>query len=125
MIFVATLGSFRKQRRHLPKNDARYLWTNHAIRKMAFYRLSQGRIRRVLRNPARIEEGVAPGTVAAMQTDGSGAKSREIWVMYQEVGKKRRIITAWRYPGKSPIRKKIPIPQDIVEELEREGIIGE
>ena len=30
---------------------------------------------------------------------------------------KKVIITAWRYPGKSPIREAIPIPNDILEEL--------
>ena len=37
--------------------------------------------------------------------------------MYQKVGRKKRIITAWRYPGKSPLREVIPIPDDIREEL--------
>ena len=119
------LGSVRTHlnKRHTPKNDAHLVWTHHAIRKMAFYRLSEGRIRRVLRNPARTEEGIAPGTVAMMQTEKSSIKPREIWVMYQAVGKKKRIITAWRYPGKSPIRKAVPIPADILEEIEREGIL--
>ena len=31
--------------------------------------------------------------------------------------RKKVIITAWRYPGVSPIREAIPIPNDILEEL--------
>jgi hypothetical protein len=31
---------------------------------------------------------------------------------------KIRIISAWRYPGASPVGKKIPIPEDILQELE-------
>jgi hypothetical protein len=71
----------------------------------------------------------------------SSKYSYEIWVMYQiikskisakggsasggknisDVGKKI-IITAWKYPGKSPVKGNIPIPPDILEELE--GIIN-
>ena len=58
----------------------------------------------------------------------------EIWVMYalrqaqgkhkgavnlmeNLLGKKKVVITAWRYPGKSPIREAIPIPENILAEL--------
>ena len=86
-------------------------WTLHAQQKMRFYKLSQGRVRSVLNSPKRIEEGVAPKTVAMMQpasiTSGSmrrGATgqekwSHEIWVMVQDAGTKRKVISAWRYPG--------------------------
>jgi len=33
------------------------------------------------------------------------------------------IITAWRYPGVSPVRDQIPIPRDIIEELRAEGVL--
>ncbi len=69
----------------------------------------------------------------------------EIWVMYQvlqeakskgQIAKssaqkipssvllalgglpRKRIISAWRYPGESPIGKPIPIPDEILQELE-------
>ena len=42
-------------------------WTHHARAKMNFYKLSESRVRRVLNYPKRIEEGVAPKTVAMMQ----------------------------------------------------------
>ncbi len=42
-------------------------WTHHALAKMNFYKLSKPRVLRVLHSPKRIEEGVAPKTVAMMQ----------------------------------------------------------
>ena len=33
------------------------------------------------------------------------------------------IISAWRYPGISPIKDEIPIPADIIRELKEEGVI--
>ncbi|OGY99582.1 MAG: hypothetical protein A2945_02970 [Candidatus Liptonbacteria bacterium RIFCSPLOWO2_01_FULL_52_25] len=42
-------------------------WTFHARNKMRFYRLSEQRVRQVLHAPKRVEEGVAPKTVAMMQ----------------------------------------------------------
>ena len=119
-----------------PKNDEKYFWTNHVGRKMMFYGLSADRIKRVMRSPKRSEKGVAEGTIAVMCPVGvpaSGGHNKnklwksEIWVMYQapsKRGKGRKIvITAWRYPGVSPIRDEIPIPIDILEELKREKLI--
>ncbi len=113
-----------------PKNDAKYHWTNHVVRKMAQYGLSADRVKRVIRAPTRMEEGIASGTLAAMQPAGSKQKPSEVWVMYATKrpaqkkaanligqGPKKVIITAWRYPGVSPIREQIPIPADILEEL--------
>lgn len=90
----------------------------HSIEKMRYYGLSEARLKRVLNNPKRKELGIAEGTVAIMQSMGSKKHPTEIWLMYQNLKKgKIRIITAWRYPGKSPIRGPIPIPLDILEEL--------
>ena len=150
----------------MPKNDAKYHWTNHVAGKMVYYGLSADRIKRVMRNPYRSEKGIAPDTIAVMQP-GSRSRSgfagqktsaslpgkpgkavwkEEIWVMYATknrqpttnnlqhqsgdwnqkssvvgsrslVSPKKVIITAWRYPGVSPIREAIPIPNDILEEL--------
>lgn len=86
-------------------------WTLHARAKMGFYKLSQARVRRVLHSPKRIEEGVAPRTIAMMQPaalTGQGGRAgaareekwtQEIWVMVQDAGKQRKVISAWRYPG--------------------------
>jgi hypothetical protein len=112
-------------------------WTHHAQAKMAFYRLSEQRVMRVIHSPKRIEEGVAPKTVAMMQPasvrirteavlsdvprrnaersrrtpmnsglalKGKESWSQEIWVMIQDLGKQRKIISAWRYPGMTKLR---------------------
>lgn len=114
-----------------PTDDSRYEWTHHVWTKMQYYGISEGRIRRIIRFPARTEEGIAPETVAVMQPAGS-KKHSEIWVMYRLMksrprkkssdlenlpieNKKIKVITAWRYPGESPERD--PIPEDIMIEI--------
>lgn len=99
------------------KNPDEIIWTKHSLEKMRFYHLSENRLKRVLRNPDRKEEGIAPGTLAAMQRTGSKKYPTEIWVMFQNIGKKIKIISAWRYPGISPVNKPIPIPDDIKKTL--------
>src|SRR5262249_22260655 len=81
------------------------LFTRHARAKMSFYKLSEQRVRRVLHSPKRVEEGIAPKTVAAMQA----AQSHEIWVMFQDSPTGRKIISAWRYPGVTKPRDKVAI----------------
>jgi len=99
---------------------------------MRYYGLGEGRLKRILKTPQRKEEGIAPETIAVMQSAGT-KKPTEIWLMYQLalrsasrqgglVGKKKKMISAWRYPGVSPKGKEIPIPEDILEELKREKI---
>lgn len=115
------------------KNDAKYFWTLHAIRKMAFYGLSADRVKRVIRNPKRVEEGIAENTIAVMVPGTNKKKPSEVWIMYQMKYQKSNIknqnlgrkiiISAWRYPGVSPVRDKIPIPPDILEELKKEGLV--
>lgn len=114
----------------LPKNTDKFSWTNHSVRKMMQYQLSEARVKRVINNPKRKELGIAPGTIAVMQPNSS-KHTYEIWAMYQVIkskptarsgavsgGKKITIITAWKYPGKSPLRGNIPIPLEILEELD-------
>jgi len=110
----------------IPKNSEKFCWTNHAVSKMIYYQLSQARIKRVLNNPKRKELGIAPNTIAVMQPNSS-KHSYEIWAMYQVINpkskaqiskpKKIKVITAWKYPGKSPINGPVPIPMEILEEL--------
>lgn len=81
----------------------------HSKNKMRFYNLSEQRVRRVLNSPHRIEEGIAPKTLAYMQPVSVKTKHRkkiwssEIWVMTEEIKKNKtkliKIISAWRYPG--------------------------
>jgi len=106
-----------------PKNNERFSWTNHVIGKMIFYGLSEQRVKRVILNPNRIEEGIAPDTIACMQVGGSKKHRQEIWTMYQIKNSKKqtknakqlRIISAWRYPGKSPAKN--PFPPEILAEI--------
>ncbi|OGZ94546.1 MAG: hypothetical protein A2131_00835 [Candidatus Sungbacteria bacterium GWC2_49_10] len=143
----------------------KYLWTVHARIKMRHYRLTESRVKRVMRHPARIEEGILENAVACMQP-AEGKNYSEIWVMYVlargdaisrhdspgpapgslrkseisafggpsksrfSLSRKRiaarndgegagriKIITAWRYPGKSPSRD--PVPAEILKEIRR------
>jgi len=99
-----------------PKDSGNIIWTRHAARKMRQYQLSEGRLRRLLIHYERKEEGVAPGTIALMQSAGSKKHPSEVWLMYQPINKKTKIITAWRYPGRSQ-KRELPIPDDVVDEL--------
>lgn len=113
-------------------NKENYYWTDHVKQKMRQYRLSESRIKRILRYPKRMEVGVAEDTIAGMQPAGSKKHPFEIWVMWTQKGKndaKRRpersegsrivIISAWRYPGVSPRREPPPIPDDVWEVLRK------
>jgi len=103
--------------------DRKFHWTNHIENKMRYYSLSKQRIRRVLKSPDRKEFGIAPNTIAIMQTVGTKKRPTEIWLMYQDVQSKKEnlinMISAWRYPGTSPRGKFPEIPEDTLLELER------
>ncbi len=103
-------------------------WTKHVQAKMRQYHLSESRLRRVLRKPDRKELGIAPRTVAIMQITGTKKHPTEIWLMYQitklkiknKKSKITKIISAWRYPARSPIGEPPPIPEDILWEIKHE-----
>lgn len=108
-----------------PKDDKYFSWTSHVKNKILQYRLSEQKIKTVLKNYVRKEDGIAPKTTAVMKRNDTPKRKEEIWVMYQELSRKSkvesqklRIISAWRYPGISPKGKEIPIPRDILEELQ-------
>lgn len=137
----------------LPKSNARLGWTTHVKNKMVYYHISQAQVMRVLRSPERREEGIAPGTVAAMRTVKHNIKAEnktknretEVWVMYklnsqsQNANKKIRqssslsilsklnskitLISTWRYPGKTKAGERPHIPEGLLEELNRAGIL--
>ena len=116
-----------------PKDDAQYRWTAHIKNKMLRYRISAQMIKTILRNPARREEGIAPRTVAVMKRHDTPKRKEEMWVMYKALsrgkpenssgytlvasGSRLLMISAWRYPGVSRAGEPIPIPEDILEEL--------
>lgn len=109
----------------LPQNSQIIHWTNHSKQKMRYYRLSENRVKRVLRRPVRVEEGIAPDTLAAMQFSGTKKHPTEIWVMYVIIkstkhearNSKLRVISTWRYPGVTPKGQRPLIPEDILREL--------
>lgn len=127
-------------RARLPVNDNKFYWTRHVADKMRYYGISESLIKRIIRYPKRLEEGVAPDTFAGMMPAGSAKRPQEVWVMYAKKlefnnpsapplskgrlsgvnnqSSKIIIVSAWRYPGKSPVRGQIPIPQDVLGEIE-------
>lgn len=64
-------------------------------------------MRRIIHSPKRIEEGIAPHTIAMMQVAGTTKHPYELWVMFQDKRGKRRIISAWRYPGQTKPRSEV------------------
>jgi hypothetical protein len=60
--------SFIKQKEN---KESLFVWTKHSQAKMRQYMLSESRVKRVIRNPKRVEEGIAPKTLASMQKAGS------------------------------------------------------
>jgi len=102
----------------LKNKTKNFFWTKHSREKMKYYNLSESRLKRVYRHPYRVEFGIAPDTMAAMQPAGSKQHPYEVWIMYQLKDGLIKIISAWRYPGKSLAGDKPPIPADILNELD-------
>lgn len=109
----------------LHKEKEKIVWTNHSKEKMRYYRFSESRVLAILRKPGRKEEGIAPGTIAVMQPTGTKKHPTEAWMMYQLTERKFRghksrkikIISAWRYPGVTPVDERPIIPEDTASEL--------
>ena len=112
--------------------EKKIVWTSHSKMKLRQYGFSEKRVLNILRKPDRIEEGIAPRTIAVMQITGTKKHQTEAWAMYQIISEKRkvkseklkiiRIISAWRYPGRTPVGVKPIVPEDTLEELERAGM---
>ncbi len=72
----------------------KYIWTKHAQAKMAYYNISPSRVKRIMKTPQRIEEGIATGTKAFMQPvsykfkNGTKTWNQEYWVMAVTQNKK-------------------------------------
>ncbi len=107
--------------RLIRQEEQKVIWTTHSRLKMRQYRFSEKRVLRILRHPARIEEGIAEGTFAAMEITGTKKHPTEAWMMYVVFKKPKaiKIISAWRYPGRTPAGERPLIPQDTLEELYR------
>jgi len=91
------------------------VWTKHAEMKMRYYGLSESRVKRVLTSPSRVERGIAEKTIALLQPAGSKKHPYEIWVMINDTKMKRKIISAWRYPGVTKPGDTLPV--EILREL--------
>lgn len=91
------------------------IWTQHSRRKMRFYKLSEQRVKRILNSPHRVEEGIAPNTIAMMQAAGSKKHSYEIWTMIQKKKENLKVISAWKYPGRTKAGEFLPI--EIIREI--------
>jgi len=107
--------------------EQKTFWTQHAKAKIKQYRFSEKRVLRILRHPDRIEEGIAEGTIASMELTGTKKHPTEAWAMYVIIKSKVKgqksnvikIISAWRYPGRTPAGERPVIPEDTLEELYR------
>lgn len=86
------------------------------------YGLSEARVRRVMHSPKRIEEGIAPKTIAMMQpasiktVKNKPAWTQEIWVMVTQGKSEKKVISAWRYPGMT--KPGEPLPEEIIREMQ-------
>ena len=94
-------------------------WTDHSKAKLRQYRFSEKRVLRIFRKPDRREEGIAEGTTAAMEITGTRKHPTEAWVMYIIMKRPKgiKIISAWRYPGRTPEGQRPEIPEDTLREL--------
>lgn len=115
LLFIRGFTTWFKE----PKDSRNISWTRHCKEKMKFYALSEAAVKNVLWNPKREETGVAEGTLAKMRVAGSKKRPQEIWIMYKPLKEGMvKIISAWRYPGITKSREPIPIPVDILKQLQ-------
>ena len=104
-----------------PESEGKIFWTQHSKSKMRQYRFSEKRVLGILRKPDRREEGLAEGTTAAMQITGTKKHPTEAWTMYVVLRRPKglKIVSAWRYPGRTPKGARPFIPEDTLEELSK------
>ncbi len=107
----------------MSKKEESFFWTKHVRQKMRQYHLSEKRVLRILKKPDRKEQGIAEGTIAHMQITGTKKHPTEVWMMYQVLKKPKgiKVISAWRYPGRTPKNQRPIIPEDILQDLLKEN----
>ncbi|MFH1509566.1 MAG: hypothetical protein ABID67_00235 [Candidatus Nealsonbacteria bacterium] len=103
-------------------SEIKFLWTTHSKQKLRQYRFSERRVLSIIKRPDRKEEGIAQGTIATMQITGTKKNPTEAWAMYVtlKAPKGIKIISTWRYPGRTPEGSCPNIPEDVMEELYKE-----
>ena len=106
----------------LKNSELKFFWTSHSKQKLRQYRFSEKRVLSIIRKPDRKEEGIAEGTIAAMQITGTKKNPTEAWAMYVILKnpKGTKIISTWRYPGRTPEGSRPHIPEEVMEELYKE-----
>src|SRR6056297_3979890 len=92
------------------------VWTKHAQKKIRYYSLPKTKLKRMLYEFDRKEQGIAPNTIAVMKRVKK-TRETEIWLMYEEIENEIKIVSAWRYPGTTEKDESIYIPSDVFEEL--------
>jgi hypothetical protein len=109
----------------LNQSTPKIFWTKHSKEKMRYWRLTEKKMLKVLRKPDRKEEGIVEGTVANMQISGTKKHPTEIWIMYTILKKPKgiKIISCWRYPGRTPEGQRPIIPDDILNEILKTGMV--
>lgn len=68
------------------KNTREFFWTNHSKYKLLQYGISPTIVKKVIRRPERIEDGIAPETVAVMMRKDTKKTERSLG----DVSKKER-----------------------------------
>lgn len=103
------------------EREGKIFWAKHSEMKMRQYSFSKKRVLNIFRKPDRKEDGIAEGTIANMQITGTKKHPTEAWMMYVILKKPKgiKIISAWRYPGRTPEGVRPFIPEDTLEELEK------
>ena len=103
----------------IENKERKIIWTKHSKVKLKQYNFSEKRALRIFRKPDRIEEGIAEGTVAAMEIIGTKKRPAEAWIMYVILKKPKgiKVVSTWKYPGRTPKGERPTIPQDTLEEL--------
>jgi len=103
----------------IDNEERKIVWTQHSKIKLRQYRFSEKRVLKIFRKPDRIEEGIAEGTIAVMQVTGTKKHPTEAWLMYIIMKRPRgiKIISVWRYPGRTPKGERPIIPEDTLKEL--------
>ncbi len=101
--------------------ETKVRWTKHSQMKIRQYRFSEKRVLKIIRKPDRREEGIAPGTIATMQITGTKKHPTEAWTMYVVLKKPKgiKVVSAWRYPGRTPEGERPAIPEDTLKELDK------
>jgi hypothetical protein len=113
---------FEAKRQAKANSTGQYRFTMHSQYKMQQYGLSEQKVRSVIRNPRRREEGIVKDTVAVMQpvsvkrgADGKDVWKQEIWVMFTL----RKSEAISNFPA-SPAGRQFPVSNKNLNSVNRQ-----